>query len=165
MEIEVVATVKSHAVYAMGDRTASSRMKQNFTFMPKWHITSIVENTDSELDVVKQILDSSWGEWSPRSGDSDLVQSYNYCPTNRKGYRITLGRNDKGNRYVYLYSYDKPFYGNERLNACVAIRLYDMDDNGEFYNDDFDVRDLTDVQTMVNGDWSHDVNLAVSHAY
>lgn len=154
METQIVAKIKPEYMLNIRKQSASLVLRQNFTFLPKYHVVDLLqEHVDDLNELTKQILLSDWGTWSPRNSDQFFIQSFRLFDVEGLDLRVTLIRNSDGHKRIYLHSCRNSRYGNSSETAYISCRMTDLDDDGQFYSSEVDNELLEGAEGYSEGTW------------
>lgn len=154
METQVISDIKPEYVAEIADRTHRVGLMQNYTFMPKYHLNDIFdEHGHDVLEVVKQIIESDWGVWSPRERGDVFKQFTQFFDDNNARVEIALLRDVDERRTVYVYRESKPRYGIRVTEAAVSCHMCDLDDDGQFYSSEVSNEMLIGAKGYSNRMW------------
>lgn len=154
METQIIADITPKYVAGIADRVHSVRLMQNYTFMPKYHLNDIVnEHGDDVREVVKQIIESDWGVWSPRDTGVIFKQFAQFFDDGNVKIEVALLRDTHERKTVYVYRESNPRYGIKVTEAAVSCYMCDLDDDGQFYSSDIDNEMLLGTQGYSEGVW------------
>lgn len=149
METQAIALVKPEYLTDVTARMSYFKMRENFTFMPRYHVTELYTQCDYDLtDFTKAVLESDWGSWSPRSERMPFIQSVPIKNIKDVIVRIILTRDVNERRNIYVYRETSQRYGHTKLEACVCLYMCDIDDNGVFQSDAFGSGLLQDIEYL-----------------
>lgn len=150
MEIQVVAEIKACHVDEIRSRINSASLRNNFKFIPKYHLEDLLESsTDDLMQFTTQVLKSDWGPWSPRGVDRMFIQTERLYITDVMHLRIALIRDHKERKRIYIVSNDARYYNKRLDDAHISCYMSDLDDDGNFTADDID-NDIIETMNKVD---------------
>lgn len=133
METQAIAMVNPIHMTDLTARISHLKMRENFTFMPKYHVADLYEQHVSDLRTfTKQLLESDWGNWSPRSETIPLIQAISIRHSDYNTIRVVLTRDFNARRNIFVYRESHKRYGYPVIEACVCLYMSDLDDDGNF---------------------------------
>lgn len=136
METQAIAMVNPIYMTDLTARISHFKMRENFTFMPKYHVTDLYEQHVSDLRAfTKELLESDWGNWSPRSENIPLIQAISLRHSDWDTIRVVLTRDFNARRNIFVYRELHQRYARPVVEACVSLYMSDLDDDGNFSSD------------------------------
>lgn len=153
MELNIVAQVQGKGVDIVQSRIRDMKLRRNFTFLPHWFITQVIDTNFDELEIVKELITADWGVWTPQSNGQDFIQSQANYLDNGRSYHIVLTRSHEDYKTVYLLKNTSHRYHNGETNACVALRVTDLDDDSNWSSNDIPFEYLDGVMTLKDNTW------------
>ena len=133
METQATATVNPIYMTDLTARISHYKIRDNFTFMPKYHVTDLYEQHVSDIRTfTKQLLESDWGNWSPRSETIPLIQAISIRHSDYGTTRVVLTRDFNARRNIFVYREFHQRYNRPIIEACVSLYMSDLDDDGNF---------------------------------
>ena len=133
METQAVAAVNPMYMTDLTARISYYKMRENFTFMPKYHVTDLYEQHVGDLHTfTKKLLDSDWGNWSPRGETIPLIQVTITRHLDCDTICVVLTRDFNARRNIFVYRESHQGDGYRVIEACVSLYMSDVDDDGNF---------------------------------
>lgn len=154
MEAQVISDVSPEYVVEIANRIHTTRLMQNYTFMPTYHLNDIVDDCENDLrEIVKRIVESDWGTWSPREEGKVFRQYVQMHDDDNTEVAIALLRDHNERRTVYVYRETNPRYGIKSIQGALSCHMWDLDDDGQYYCDTIRNELLQGAQSVVEGEW------------
>ena len=149
METQAVALMRPEYMTDLTARLSHFKMKENFVFIPKYHVSNLY--TESGYDLKRLVIGlytSDWGVWSPIKHGQFFIQSLTLRPNKETVVRIILARDTNERKTVYVYREVKQYRMDTLIDAAVCCYMCDMDDDGEFYSGDIGNELIYDIEYL-----------------
>lgn len=154
MEIQAVAKVSATGMIEIYKHIQNANFRQNFTFMPKFHINNLIDDYGHNLaELTKQILDSNWGIWYPNYKNGVFIQACVIHDINDKSYHIVLERDGNDRKHIYVMCEHKERYSQSYIEIYLSCYMCDLDDNKEYRSPTIDRNFIEHIEHKVNSDW------------
>ena len=151
METQAVALVNPEYMTDITARISHFKMKENFTFVPKYHVADLYDETGHDLkEFAKQLYESNWGIWSPRQSNQSFIQSVTLKDIKDVIVRVILVRDFNEHKTIFVYRETRIRYMNTMIDASLCCYMCDLDDDGEFYSEVISNNALKDIDFLNN---------------